>query len=70
MRTQTRLTRAGVPPAGLSPLVRHGNAIIIEEASHDACLFPRIHRAEPHKPRVQALELLYGEGFQSVVFRS
>jgi hypothetical protein len=56
--------------SGLSPLARQGNAIVIEEASHDACLFPRIHGAEADKPRVQALELLYGEGFQSFVFRS
>jgi hypothetical protein len=51
----------GGGPSGLSPLVRHGNAIIIKQASHDACLLPRIHRAEAHKPRVQTLKLLHGE---------
>jgi hypothetical protein len=48
----------GGAPSGLSPLIRQGNAIVIEQASHDACLFPRIHGAEAHKPRVQARQLL------------
>jgi hypothetical protein len=66
----TRLIARGGAPCGLSPLARQGNLIIIEEASHDACLFPRIHGAEAHKPRVQTLKLLYGERLQGVVFRS
>jgi len=34
-------------PSGLSPLARQGNVIVIAEASHDACLFPRMQGAEP-----------------------
>jgi hypothetical protein len=39
LRGATRLTARGGAPSGLSHLARRGNAVIIEKASHDACLF-------------------------------